>query len=75
MNSRPVALLQLCALGADSEALRSAGYHVDIVPDESSTQGLVRHLVKLGQAQGARVLCPVPLVSGMLAATLGHCTV
>jgi len=30
---------------------------------QASTQGLVRELQKQGRAQGARVLCPVPLVT------------
>lgn len=34
---------------------------------QASTQGLVRELQQQGRAQGARVLCPVPLVTGGLA--------
>lgn len=30
---------------------------------QASTQGLVRELQKQGRAEGARVLCPVPLVT------------
>ena len=33
---------------------------------QASTQGLVRALQRRGEAQGARVLCPVPLVTGGL---------
>lgn len=33
-------------------------------PPEASTKGLVNHLAALGQAHGARVLCPVPEVTG-----------
>ena len=33
---------------------------------QASTQGLVRELQSRGEAQGARVLCPVPLVTGGL---------
>lgn len=30
---------------------------------QPSTQGLVRELIKRGEAAGARVLCPVPIVA------------
>ncbi len=33
---------------------------------QASTQGLVAELQRRGEAEGARVLCPVPLVSGGL---------
>lgn len=33
---------------------------------QASTQGLVRELQQQGRAEGARVLCPVPLVTGGL---------
>ena len=33
---------------------------------QASTQGLVRELQKQGRADGARVLCPVPVVTGGL---------
>ena len=33
---------------------------------QASTQGLVRELQSRGEAEGARVLCPVPLVTGGL---------
>ena len=33
---------------------------------QASTQGLVRELQRQGRAEGARVLCPVPLVTGGL---------
>lgn len=33
---------------------------------QASTQGLVCELQQQGRAQGARVLCPVPLVTGGL---------
>ncbi len=31
---------------------------------QASTQGLVKELESLGEARGARILCPVPLVTG-----------
>lgn len=37
---------------------------VDVSPPEASTKGLVAELAITGQAQGARVLCPVPEVTG-----------
>lgn len=33
-------------------------------PAEASTKGLAAELAALGQAQGGRVLCPVPHVAG-----------
>lgn len=33
-------------------------------PAEASTKGLAAELAATGQAQGARVLCPVPYVTG-----------
>ena len=33
-------------------------------PAEASTKGLAAELAATGQAQGARVLCPVPHVAG-----------
>ncbi|GFR48780.1 hypothetical protein Agub_g10728 [Astrephomene gubernaculifera] len=58
--------IRLCALGADGEVLRELGLIVHVAPQEASTQGLVRELVQRGEAAGARVLCPVPLVAGGL---------
>ncbi|KXZ55554.1 hypothetical protein GPECTOR_2g1103 [Gonium pectorale] len=58
--------VRLCALGADGEVLTGLGLQVHVSPPEASTQGLVREMVRLGEAQGARVLCPVPLVTGGL---------
>lgn len=37
---------------------------VDVSPAEASTKGLAAELATTGQAQGARVLCPVPEVTG-----------
>jgi hypothetical protein len=41
---------------------------VDVAPAEASTAGLAAELAMSGQAQGARVLCPVPHVTGWSAA-------
>lgn len=57
--------VRLCALGADAQALEQAGYDVHVKPQEASTQGLVRELASRGELDGARVLCPVPHVTGM----------
>jgi hypothetical protein len=46
------------------QALEAAGYGVAVQPAEASTQGLVRELMRRGEADGARVLCPVPKVTG-----------
>ncbi|EFJ39071.1 hypothetical protein VOLCADRAFT_108778 [Volvox carteri f. nagariensis] len=56
----------MCALGADGEVLKERGLTVHVSPPEASTLGLVRELVARGEAQGARVMCPVPLVTGGL---------
>lgn len=58
--------VRLCALGADGDLLKRLGLDLHISPLEASTQGLVRELHKLGEAKGAHVLCPVPLVRGGL---------
>eukprot|EP00892_Ulva_mutabilis_P012592 jgi/Ulvmu1/9705/UM055_0043.1 len=58
--------VRLCALGADAQALEAAGYPVHVLPQEASTQGLVRELAARGELEGARVLCPVPFVTGGL---------
>ncbi|GLC70787.1 hypothetical protein PLESTF_001033200 [Pleodorina starrii] len=58
--------IRLCALGADGEVLTQRGLTVHVSPQEASTLGLVRELAARGEARGARVLCPVPLVTGGL---------
>jgi uroporphyrinogen-III synthase len=58
--------VRVCALGADSLVLEAAGYKVHIMPEEASTQGLVRELVSRGEAKDACVLCPVPKVTGTI---------
>ncbi|KAL0033567.1 hypothetical protein WJX79_003970 [Trebouxia sp. C0005] len=55
--------VQCWALGADAQLLRAYGVQSVQTPAEASTQGLVTELRKQGRAQGARVLCPVPLVT------------
>lgn len=63
---------RLCALGADALALEQAGYDVHVKPQEASTQGLVRELVSRGELEGARVLCPVPHVTGTTSSCQSH---
>ncbi|DBA78383.1 TPA: hypothetical protein ACH3X2_007890 [Trebouxia sp. C0005] len=55
--------VQCWALGADAQLLSAYGVQSVQTPAEASTQGLVTELRKQGRAQGARVLCPVPLVT------------
>jgi uroporphyrinogen-III synthase len=57
--------VRICALGADASVLRDAGYPVHLLPSEPSTQGMVSELRRRKEAAGARVLCPVPKVTGM----------
>lgn len=57
--------VKLCALGRDALALTEAGYSCAVTPQESSTQGLVMELTARGEAEGARVLCPVPRVENL----------
>ncbi|GBF89716.1 uroporphyrinogen-III synthase [Raphidocelis subcapitata] len=57
---------RLCALGADGAVLGDYGLRVDVSPPEASTSGLVAELEVRGGARGARVLAPVPLVTGGL---------
>lgn len=55
----------LCALGADGAVLSEGyGLPVDVSPPEASTSGLVAELARRGGTAGARVLAPVPLVTG-----------
>eukprot|EP00884_Botryococcus_braunii_P012457 jgi/Botrbrau1/21211/Bobra.39_2s0012.1 len=54
------------ALGADADVLRAAGLADVILPEKASTLGLVAAMESRGLAKGARVLCPVPLVTGGL---------
>ncbi|GLI68077.1 hypothetical protein VaNZ11_012408, partial [Volvox africanus] len=58
--------IRLCALGADGDVLTEKGLMVHVSPPEASTLGLVRELATRGEARGAKVLCPVPLVTGGL---------
>ncbi|KAF5841511.1 Uroporphyrinogen-III synthase HemD-domain-containing protein [Dunaliella salina] len=58
--------VKLCALGADGDVLLRAGLPVHVSPAEASTLGLVQELKTLDEAQGARILCPVPLVASPL---------
>lgn len=56
--------VRLCALGADGDVLQAAGLPVHLSPAEPSTAGMVAALAAAGEAGGARVLCPVPNVTG-----------
>ncbi|MEW5318330.1 MAG: hypothetical protein WDW38_009558 [Sanguina aurantia] len=73
--------LRLCALGADAEALSSLGLAVHVVPAEASTQGLVRELVRLGEAAqglvhlfGLRCICDAVQNYGTVLAAHGPYT-
>mmetsp|Transcript_16947 Transcript_16947/g.23406 ORF Transcript_16947/g.23406 Transcript_16947/m.23406 type:complete len:351 (+) Transcript_16947:77-1129(+) len=57
--------VKFCALGRDGQALTDAAFPCHITPTEASTQGLVRYLKSIDEAEGARVLCPVPKVVGL----------
>jgi hypothetical protein len=61
--------VRICALGADALVLKVAGYPVHLLPSEPSTQGMVSELRRRKEAAGARVLCPVPKVTGAHFAT------
>ncbi|NEQ66690.1 MAG: uroporphyrinogen-III synthase [Symploca sp. SIO2D2] len=56
---------QLCAIGKDSERLSAIGMRVDLVPGESSPQGIVTELSKIADIQNQTVLVPVPKVVGV----------
>jgi len=66
VSSKPIELL-LGRSGlwhTDSAHLPAHAFEACHAADvQASTQGLVKELQKEGRAQGARVLCPVPLVT------------
>ena len=64
--------VRICALGADALVLEGARYPVHVRPEDARSQGLVGELVARGEAGGARVLCPVPNVTGARP-RLHHC--
>ena len=54
----------LCALGKDAEKLSQFGLKADLIPEESSPQGIVNELSKANIAQ-QKILVPVPKVVGI----------
>ncbi|NEP13782.1 MAG: uroporphyrinogen-III synthase, partial [Symploca sp. SIO2C1] len=56
---------QLCALGKDSERLFAFDVKVDLIPTESSPQGIITELSKIADIQEKSVLVPVPKVVGV----------
>lgn len=56
---------QLCAIGKDSERLSSLCGRVDLIPEESSPQGIVAELSKIPNIYGKTVLVPAPEVVGI----------
>eukprot|EP01047_Picozoa_sp_COSAG01_P073769 COSAG01_NODE_12123_length_1797_cov_26.290342_1_plen_299_part_00 len=55
----------VCALGKDAQALEAAGVDVGLLPSVSSPAGIVRELKERPHVRGARILVPVPVVSGV----------
>ena len=56
---------QLCALGKDSERLLDLGVKVNLIPTESSPEGIVKELAKVPQLKSKKILLPVPQVVGI----------
>ncbi|HEY9729902.1 MAG TPA: uroporphyrinogen-III synthase [Chroococcales cyanobacterium] len=56
---------QLCAIGKDSERLSFLCGRVDLVPTESSPQGIVAELSKIPDIDGKKILVPAPEVVGI----------
>jgi uroporphyrinogen-III synthase len=56
---------QLCAIGKDSDRLSSLCGRVDLIPEESSPQGIVAELSKIPNIYGKTVLVPAPEVVGI----------
>ncbi|NET60991.1 MAG: uroporphyrinogen-III synthase [Symploca sp. SIO2E6] len=56
---------RLCAIGKDSERLSALGVRVDLIPTESSPQGIIAQLSKITDIQQQTVLVPVPEVVGL----------
>ena len=55
----------LCALGKDAEKLFQFGIKADLIPEESSPQGIVNELSKLTNIAQQKILVPVPKVVGI----------
>lgn len=56
---------QFCAIGKDAERLASFLERVDLIPTESSPEGIVSELSKIPDIHGKTVLVPVPEVVGL----------
>jgi uroporphyrinogen-III synthase len=56
---------QLCAIGKDSEKLLSFCGRIDLIPTESSPEGIVAELSKLANIHEKSILVPVPEVVGV----------
>ncbi len=56
---------QLCAIGKDSERLSDFGVRVDLMPTESSPEGIVAELSKIPDIHEKTVLVPVPEIVGI----------
>ena len=64
LNAGALRVTKLAALDADVPALEKRGIKADVVPAESSPQGIKDELVRLGVHSG-RILLPVPEVIGV----------
>ena len=64
LNTGALRATKIAALDADVPALEKRGIEADVVPAESSPQGIIDELVRLGVHNG-RILLPVPEVIGM----------
>jgi uroporphyrinogen-III synthase len=61
----PKSILQecsLCAIGKDAERLSEFCGKVDLIPQESSPEGIIVELSKIPNIQGQKILVPVPKV-------------
>ncbi len=56
---------QICAIGKDAEKLAEFGLKADLIPEESSPQGITAELAKIPDIAGQVVLVPVPEVEGV----------
>lgn len=56
---------QLCAIGKDSERLSALCRRVDLIPKESSPQGIVAELSTIPSIYGKTILVPAPEVFGI----------
>ena len=56
---------QLSALGKDSEKLFDLGLKVDLLPTDSSPDGIVRELAQIKGIKTQKILVPIPQVEGI----------